>query len=287
MKHKVYLSLGSNIGDRRASLKEAIKLLNEDGVNVGKVSSVYETDPVGYLDQDAFLNIACSAETDHSPESLLAALKGIENRMGRQKTVRFGPRNIDIDIIYYDDVTMSTKDLIIPHVRMHERAFVLVPLCEIAGDFMDPVRKKTVKELLGDISREGVRFYSKELSKMYELTIRGHFSSAHALRGYKGKCENMHGHTFRTAVVIRSEKLNDIGIVYDFADLKVHLNGILDELDHHVLNELPYFETVNPSSENLAVYIFDKMKAALAGEDVEVVSAEVWESDTSSAKYIP
>ena len=287
MKHKVYLSLGSNIGDRRANLKEAVGLLDEAGIKVVKISSVYETDPVGYLDQERFLNIACSAETEHSPESLLVAVKGIEDHMGRQKTVRFGPRNIDIDIIYYDDVTMSTKDLIIPHARMHERAFVLVPLFEIAGDFMDPVRKKTVKELLGDISREGVRFYSKELSKMYELTIRGHFSSAHALRGYMGKCENMHGHTFRTAVVIRSDKLNDIGIVYDFTELKKHLNGILDELDHHVLNELPYFEKVNPSSENLAVYIFDKMKAALAGEDVEVVSAEVWESDTSSAKYLP
>ncbi len=285
--HKTYLSLGSNIGDRRENLREAIKNLKENGVKVVKISSVYETAPVGYLDQDKFLNIACLAETDYSPEGLLTALKGIETRMGRQKTVRFGPRNIDIDIIYYDDVTMSTRDLIIPHPRMHERAFVLVPLCEIAKDYLDPVRKRAVKGILKDVSCEGVRFYSKELSKMYELTIRGHFSSAHALRGYKGKCENMHGHTFRTAVVIRSDKLNDIGIVYDFTELKKHLNGILDELDHHVLNDLPYFETVNPSSENLAVYIYDRMKAALAGDDVEVVSAEVWESDSSSAKYLP
>ena len=285
--HKVYLSLGSNIGDRKANLQEAVRLLDETGIKVGKISSVYETDPVGYLDQSAFLNIACSAETELDPLGLLKAAKGIEEHMGRQKTVRFGPRNIDIDIIYFDDVTMCTKDIIIPHVRMHERAFVLVPLCEIAGDFIDPARKVTVKVLLEKVSREGVRLYSKELKTMFELTVRGHFSSAHALRGYNGKCENMHGHTFKAAVVVRKEKLNDIGIACDFTMLKKHLNAILDELDHHVLNELPYFETVNPSSENLAVYIYDKMKASLADADVEIVSAEVWESDTSSAKYLP
>ena len=287
MKHKVYLSLGSNIGDRRANLNEAIRLLNETGVKVGKISSVYETAPVGYLDQDLFLNIACSAETELDPLGLLAAVKGIEEHMGRQKTVRFGPRNIDIDIIYFDDVTLCTKEIIVPHVRMYERAFVLVPLCEIAGDHIDPAYKVTVRELLEKVSREGVRLYAKELKTMFELTVRGHFSSAHALRGYNGKCENMHGHTFRAAVVVRREKLNDIGIACDFTALKKHLNTILDELDHHVLNDLPYFETVNPSSENLAVYIYDKMKAALAGEDVEIVSAEVWESDTSSARYLP
>ena len=122
---------------------------------------------------------------------------------------------------------------------------------------------------------------------MFELTIRGHFSSAHALRGYNGKCENLHGHTFKTAVVIRSDELNDIGIVYDFTVLKRKLNDILDTLDHHDLNSTPMFEIVNPSSENLAVYIFESMKEALKDDDVEVVSAEVWESESSSAKYMP
>ena len=141
----VYLSLGSNLGNRQSNLDQALKLISER-MRLGKVSSIYDTEPVGLVNQPRFLNLACEVVTHLSPEGLLALLKGIEQKMGRYS--RSGePRNIDIDIVLFGDQVVNVPGLIIPHPKMHERAFVLIPLAEIAPDFVHPVLNKTIKEL--------------------------------------------------------------------------------------------------------------------------------------------
>src|ERR1700752_4483809 len=126
----VYLALGSNIGDREKNLREAIRLLAESSVQVSRLSSIYETEPVDYLDQAWFLNAVLSAQTDLSAAALLHALGDIESRMGSRKAFAKGPRLIDLDILLYDDATIDAPELQIPHPRMLQRNFVLVPLAE-------------------------------------------------------------------------------------------------------------------------------------------------------------
>jgi 2-amino-4-hydroxy-6-hydroxymethyldihydropteridine diphosphokinase len=141
----VYLSLGSNLGNRQENLDRALKLLSER-MQVSKVSSIYDTEAVGNIPQARFLNIACEVKTRLTPEGLLTMVKGLELKMGRKS--RTGePRTIDVDILLYGDTVMKTKDLEIPHPRMAERQFVMVPLAEIAPDAVHPVTKKTIKEL--------------------------------------------------------------------------------------------------------------------------------------------
>ncbi|MCX7911361.1 MAG: 2-amino-4-hydroxy-6-hydroxymethyldihydropteridine diphosphokinase [Dehalococcoidales bacterium] len=140
-----YLSLGSNLGNRQENLDMALKLLSQR-MRLGKISSIYDTEPVGDIKQPRFLNLCCEVFTRLSPEGLLALAKGIEGKMGRRG--RSGePRPIDIDILLYGDAVINTPDLVIPHPRMAERAFVLVPLAEIAPSVVHPVLKKTIKEL--------------------------------------------------------------------------------------------------------------------------------------------
>jgi len=141
----VYLSLGSNLGNRQSNLDMALHLLSER-MRMGKVSSIYDTEPLGNVNQPRFLNLACEVFTRLSPEGLLALTKGIERKMGRYS--RSGePRVIDIDIVLYGDNVLDTPDLAIPHPKMAERSFVLMPLAEIAPDLVHPVLKKTIKEL--------------------------------------------------------------------------------------------------------------------------------------------
>ena len=141
----VYFSLGSNLGNRQENLDRALKLLSER-MRMGKVSAIYDTEPIGNVNQPRFLNLACEAFTRLTPEGLLALVKGIELKMGRYS--RSGePRIIDIDIILYGDQVVNTPNLVIPHPQMHERSFVLVPLAEIAPDVVHPVLKKKIKEL--------------------------------------------------------------------------------------------------------------------------------------------
>lgn len=142
-----YLSLGSNLGHREANIKSALKMLGQEA-RILKVSSLYETEPVGYKDQPWFLNCACSVETDLSPQALLKFAKAIERKLGRKPTRRFGPRPIDIDILFYDGLVLDSPDLTIPHPRLAERAFVLVPLKEIAANLVHPLLGVTTKELL-------------------------------------------------------------------------------------------------------------------------------------------
>jgi 2-amino-4-hydroxy-6-hydroxymethyldihydropteridine diphosphokinase len=127
-----YLGLGSNLGSRELMLSEALcRLHQRQDTDVDAVSALYETDPVGYLEQPSFLNIVCRIETLLSPEALLQAVLDIERRLGRERIVRWGPRTIDIDILLYQNVSFTSDDLCIPHPRLMERAFVLIPLLEV------------------------------------------------------------------------------------------------------------------------------------------------------------
>jgi len=145
----IYLGLGSNMGNREENLEKALDLLSQR-MRVGKVSSIYDTEPVGNTNQPHFLNMACQVFTRLEPEGLLALAKGIESKMGRYGKSG-DPRPIDIDILLYDEKVVETPELVIPHPSMIKRAFVLVPLAEIAPKLVHPVSGKTVKELLQDI----------------------------------------------------------------------------------------------------------------------------------------
>jgi 2-amino-4-hydroxy-6-hydroxymethyldihydropteridine diphosphokinase len=141
----VYLSLGSNLGNRQENLDQALKLLSQR-MQVGKVSSIYDTEPIGNTNQPRFLNLVCEVRTRLAPEGLLTMVKGLELKMGRHS--RTGePRTIDVDILLYGDTVLKTKELEIPHPKMAERQFVLVPLAEIAPDAVHPVTKKTIREM--------------------------------------------------------------------------------------------------------------------------------------------
>jgi 2-amino-4-hydroxy-6-hydroxymethyldihydropteridine diphosphokinase len=156
MNHTVYLSLGSNLDNRLANLKQAIFSLSPQ-MNVKAKSEVYETPPWGYEDQPMFLNQAVQAETYLEPEPLLRHLKRLEIALGRKTTFRFGPRSIDIDILFFDDLIMETPSLIIPHPHVHERGFVLLPMMDIAPDLVHPVKKKSIREMIALCDLGGIR----------------------------------------------------------------------------------------------------------------------------------
>ncbi|ADL41567.1 2-amino-4-hydroxy-6-hydroxymethyldihydropteridine pyrophosphokinase [Caldicellulosiruptor obsidiansis OB47] len=142
----VFLGLGSNLGDRGENIKKAIEHL-KDKIRIEKVSSIIETEPYGFVDQPKFLNCVLKGTTVLSPLELLEFVLDIENKMGRKRLFKWGPRNIDIDILFYDDCVIDTENLKIPHPELHKRLFVLEPLCEIEKDFVHPVLKKSVYEL--------------------------------------------------------------------------------------------------------------------------------------------
>lgn len=152
----VHLSLGSNTGDREGFILSALRGLNaRNSVRVVSVSSLYETEPVGYQQQPDFLNLASAVETELAPLELLDVIQVIEARLGRETTVRWGPRAIDIDIVLWGNLELESERLTIPHRSFRERAFVLEPLREIAGDAIDPVTGLSIAELAAGPAVQG------------------------------------------------------------------------------------------------------------------------------------
>ena len=154
--HTVYLGLGSNLGDRNANLLAALDRLGEF-MQVERVSSVYETEPLLVEDQPIFHNLVCEGMTGLEPLPLLRALKRIESDLGRVPGPRYGPRLIDIDILLFDHLILTTPELTIPHPAMLERAFALIPLAEIAPDLRHPSAKDAIAELASRLDASGVR----------------------------------------------------------------------------------------------------------------------------------
>ncbi|HEX2997999.1 MAG TPA: 2-amino-4-hydroxy-6-hydroxymethyldihydropteridine diphosphokinase [Anaerolineales bacterium] len=157
--HIVYLALGSNLGDRLANLKEAIASLTPQ-MDVKAKSPVYETPPWGIIDQPKFLNQVIRVKTYLQPEPLLKHLKRLEVALGRKESVPNGPRLIDLDILFYDDLVMYSAALTIPHPRLQERAFVLLPLMDLDPELVHPVNRKTVREMLAACSAEGIEKFA-------------------------------------------------------------------------------------------------------------------------------
>lgn len=155
-----YVALGANLGDRAEMLRWAVERLDALG-EVEAVSPVYETDPVDVIEQPAFLNAVARLKTDLRPGAVLAGLLAIELDAGRQRVIPHGPRTLDLDLLLYNNTVVNTQDLTIPHPRMHERAFVLVPLADLAPELVIPGVGRAVRDVLAgiDVEGAGVRSY--------------------------------------------------------------------------------------------------------------------------------
>jgi 2-amino-4-hydroxy-6-hydroxymethyldihydropteridine diphosphokinase len=170
--HQIYVALGGNLGDRTANLQAAINRLQAGGhLRVKALSPLYETAPVGYADQPDFLNMALEAETDLAPLDLLAYLKEVETALGRQPNFRNGPRPIDLDLIFYDDLALDEPTLQIPHPRLRGRGFVLKPLNDLAPDYVHPLYRLSVAQLLAEVDLAGAGV--RPFHPAYSLLIPG------------------------------------------------------------------------------------------------------------------
>ena len=158
--HIVYLALGSNLGDRLGNLKLAIASLSPQ-IEVRAKSRVYETPPWGYTEQPAFLNQVIKGNTYVEPVQLIKHLKRLEVALGREATFQNGPRLIDLDILFYDELTLNTPQLILPHPRLHERGFVLMPLSDISPNLVHPTTGETVSQMLASCDTNGIHVYEK------------------------------------------------------------------------------------------------------------------------------
>ena len=159
MDHIVYLALGSNMGNRLSNLKAAVLNLTPQ-MTVKQKSSVYETPPWGFTEQDAFLNQVVKVTTYLEPEPLLRHLKRMETALGRVPNFQNGPRVLDIDILFFDNMIINTPPLVVPHPRLHERAFVLVPLAEVEPDFIHPILQRPINKILEDVDRSEIKLFT-------------------------------------------------------------------------------------------------------------------------------
>ena len=157
----IFLSLGTNVGERLLNIEKAIAELRKI-ISVVKISYIYETEPWGYIEQDRFLNLCIMGRTDMRPRQLLVAMKEIEEKIGREKSFRWGPRLIDIDILFYDDLVIREDRLELPHRSIEERAFVLIPLLDINPDLIHPVLDKSIRELSDKVSDDGIVRYADQ-----------------------------------------------------------------------------------------------------------------------------
>ena len=261
--HTIYLALGSNLGDRRGNLSAALQQLREI-MDISVVSSVYETEPVGYLEQPRFLNLVCSGNTGLSAYELLKHAKEIEASIGRQTTFRNGPRPIDIDIIFYDDLRFEEEHLTIPHPRMAERAFVLVPLAEIAPDMIDPISGQTIADLLATISQDGVKKIAPNLRISLERDIQNGKPTVHVRLGRAGVIG------VRKSLLIGDDEHQQwFDATFDlYADLNpkqagVHMSRFSDALEEVIeqvaFNAWPKIELL---AEHIAQTIVEKQKVS-------------------------
>ncbi len=164
MMNRVYIGLGTNIGNRESNLKDAIsELAAVPEIEIISLSSIYETNPVGYLEQGKFLNMVVCINTTFDAQTLLVTCMKIEQNLGRKREIRWGPRTIDLDILLYNQENIVTKNLIVPHPRMLDRAFVVIPLVEIDKDIILPNMEKPIREIMDDIpEKEGVRIWKRK-----------------------------------------------------------------------------------------------------------------------------
>ncbi|MGM1050464.1 MAG: 2-amino-4-hydroxy-6-hydroxymethyldihydropteridine diphosphokinase [Bacillota bacterium] len=158
---EAYIALGANLGDREATLMEALELLDsQPGITVLRCSNLYETEPVGYVDQPMFLNMTATVATSLEPHSFLAVMQQIEQRLGRVRHIHNGPRTVDLDLLWMDGKRLDTPDLILPHPRMHERAFVLMPLADITPKDEPSGLFTTVKTAIENLDgKEGIQLW--------------------------------------------------------------------------------------------------------------------------------
>jgi GTP cyclohydrolase IV len=264
--HTVHLALGANIGDRRGNLAAALQRLREV-MELDIVSSLYETEPVGYTDQPRFLNVVCRGKTWLDAEGLLKYAKEIEAAIGRKSSFRNGPRPIDIDILFYDNLHSEQEHLTIPHPRMRERAFVLVPLAEIAPEAVDPVSGKTVQQLLSEISQEGVNRLAPNLKISLDRDIQSGQPTIHVRLGRAGVV------AVTKAILIGnkghqhwSNATFDLYADLDATQAGVHMSRFSDALEE-VLEEigLKAWPRVEVLAEHLAQTIVEKQKVWRAG----------------------
>lgn len=259
--HTVYLALGANIGDRRGNLAAALQRLREV-TEIEVISSIYETEPVGYADQPRFLNTVCRGKTWLDAENLLKYAKEIESAIGRKPSFRNGPRPIDIDILFYDDLTLEQEKLTLPHPRLRERAFVLAPLAEIAPEVVDPVSGKNAQELLAAVSQEGVTRLAPNLKISLDRDIQSGQPTVHVRLGRAGVV------AVSKAILIGDEGHQQwFNASFDlYADLEatqagVHMSRFSDALDE-VLEEigLKAWPRIEILAEHIARTIVEKQE---------------------------
>lgn len=162
--NKAYLGLGTNMGDKQAYLKEACKIISDNtNINIVKISKVYKTKAWGYTNQDDFLNICIEVDTNLSPEELLEVCHEVENKLNRVRVIRWGPRTIDVDILFFNNIISTDENLILPHPRIKERAFVLIPLMDLNKELV--IDNKTISYYLSNLEKE-------ELKQVEEVDIK-------------------------------------------------------------------------------------------------------------------